>query len=216
VRYAKVLPLVLANGVMLDVRFLQDELPAFASEASWSVWVGPDAPADWRHRLTAAGLQIESGKTQAMRVDQLARQAPALALLLLLACAIAGAVLAVGGTAISVSASSRRRSYELAALQAVGVRRGALLRAGIIEQLLLLGTAVVIGVPTGLIAARLTMPIIPEFADPTPITLRSTPLYGPTALFAGAFVLLLVVTALIAARMLIRIAVPARLREAAE
>lgn len=214
VRYAAVLPDVLDNGVLLDVRFLNDELPDFAAEAQWSVWVGANAPSDWRHRLAAAGLQIQSGQSQAARVDQLARQAPALALLLLLACAAAGAVLAVGGTAISVSASSRRRSYELAALQAVGVTRGALLRASVIEQLLLLGTAVVIGVPTGLLAARLTMPIIPEFADTTPIVLRSTPVYGPTMLFAGAFVLLLVGTALVAARMLIRIAVPSRLREA--
>lgn len=213
-RFVQLLPVVLNNGVAMNVQYLQDELPAFASEADWSVWIGPRAPPNWRQRLASAGLQVVSQKTQPKRVAQLARQAPALALLLLLACALAGAVLAVGGTAISISASSRRRSYELAALQVVGVSRRSLLRASVTEQLLLLGTAVVLGVPTGFIAAGLTMPIIPEFADFTPVPLAYSPHVAVTALFAAAFIVLLLVTAVIAARALIRIAVPARLREA--
>jgi hypothetical protein len=83
-----------------------------------------------------------------------------------------------------------------------------------LEQLLLLGTGVLLGVPTGLIAARLAMPVIPEFADHTPITLDYAPRTLPTLIFAGAFVVLLSVTAMVAARALIGIAVPARLREA--
>lgn len=213
-RAVALLPQVLDDGVLYDVRYVEDELPAFASEATWSVWVGPHAPADYRQRLAKAGLQVVATSSRSTRASQLARQAPSLALLLLLTCALAGAVLAVGGTAISISASSRRRSYELAALRVVGVSRTALLRASILEQLLLLGTAVVLGVPTGYLAARLTMPIIPEFSDHTPVPLTFTPHTLPTALFALGFVALLVVTALIAARALIRIAVPARLREA--
>ena len=92
--------------------------------------------------------------------------------------------------------------------------RRSLLRAGVLEQLLLLGTGVVLGVPTGLIAARLAMPVIPEFGDHTPIMLDYSPKALPTLIFAGAFVVLLSVTAVIAARALISIAVPARLREA--
>ena len=143
----------------------------------------------------------------------LGRQGPALALLLLLVCAVVGTVLAVGATAISISASSRRRSYEIAALRAVGVSRRSLLGAGISEQLLLLGTAAVLGVPTGIIAARLAMPAIPEFADDTPIQLHYIPQWLPTLLFAGAFVVLLGLTAVLAAFALIRVAVPGRLRE---
>jgi hypothetical protein len=212
--FVPLLPQVLDSGVLLNVQYLQDELPGFGSEANWFVWLGPHAPADWRKRLGDAGLQVVSQRTQSARAAQLARQAPALALLLLLACALVGAVLAVGGTAISISASSRHRSYELAALQVVGVSRRSLLRASVIEQLLLLGTAVVLGVPTGFVAARLTMPIIPEFADTTAVPLAFSPHVAPTALFAAAFVALLVLTAIVAARALMRIAVPARLREA--
>ena len=140
---APVLPAVLDNGFIFDVRYLLAELPGFVSEAKWQVWMDSSAPPDALKRLTAAGFQIQKVSTHNARVTVLGRQAPALALLLLLACAIAGAVLAVGGTAISVSANGRRRSYEIAALQAVGTSRRSLLVASVSEQLLLLGTAVV-------------------------------------------------------------------------
>jgi hypothetical protein len=213
-KYVRLLPEALTDGVVMDVRYLQTQLPAFANDAAWQVWIGGNAPADAVQRLRKAGLLVQSVHTVGARETVLARQGPALALLLLLACAVAGAALAVGGTAISISASSRRRSYEIAALRAVGVSRRSLMRASILEQLLLLGTGVLLGVPTGLIAARLAMPVIPEFADHTPITLDYAPRALPTLIFAGAFVVLLSVTAVIAARALIRIAVPARLREA--
>jgi predicted lysophospholipase L1 biosynthesis ABC-type transport system permease subunit len=214
VQSADVLPAVLDNGVLMNVKFLQAELPAFSEEATWSVWLGPRAPPDALARLKAAGLHVQSVRTEQQRTEQLARQGPALALLLLLACAVAGAVLAVGGTAISIAASSRRRSYEIAALRTVGLPRAALLRAGVIEQLLLLGTAVALGVPTGLLAARLAMPVIPEFSDTTPVALHYVPRLAPTAIFASAFVVLLTVTAVLAAAWLMRTAVPDRLREA--
>ena len=214
VRSAPVLPVVLGDGLIMDVRYLTTELPGFTGEAQWQVWLGPDAPADALKRLDAAGLPVEHVRSERARLHQLGRQGPALALLLLLVCAIAGTALAVGGTAISISASSRRRSYEIAALRVVGIGRRALLRAGAIEQLLLLGAAAVLGVPTGLTAAVLAMPVIPEFADTTPITLHYRPDWALTLLFALAFIVLLTVTAVVAARGLIRAAIPSRLREA--
>jgi predicted lysophospholipase L1 biosynthesis ABC-type transport system permease subunit len=213
-RFTRVLPAVLADGVVLDLNPLESELPGFSYEASWQVWLSNAAPPDALERLRAAGLDPGAVRSQSERVRQLSRQAPALALLLLLGCAVAGAVLAAGGTAISISAAGRRRSYELAALRAVGAERRALLRAGVLEQLLLLGSAVLLGVPTGLLAARVAMPVIPEFADRTPITLHYSPQWLPTAVFAAGFVVLLVATAFLAGRALLRIALPARLREA--
>jgi hypothetical protein len=212
VRTVPVLPAVLDRGLIMNLSTLQDEQPAFTTEASWQVWLGPHAPPDALHKLAAAGLQVAGVQSQTTRDDQLAREAPALALLLLLVCAVAGAVLAAGATAIAITASGRRRSYELAALRAIGVPRRSLLRASVTEQLLLLGTAVLLGVPTGLLAARLAMPAIPEFATSTPVTLRYTPGLLATSLFVCAFVLLLVLTALVAGRALLRAAVPARLR----
>ena len=209
-----VLPSVLDVGLLADVTGLRAQLPSFDSEARWSIWLGPAAPADAISRLRAAGLVVEAGDTQAGRLSELARQGPALALRLLVVCAIAGSILAVGGTAIAIASTGRRRSFELASLRAVGIRRRTLLGACITEQLLLLGAALLLGVPAGYLAARWTMPSIPQFADRTPVALSYQPALTGVLLFALIFLLLLGITAVLAGRALLHAAAPARLREA--
>ena len=44
-RLANVLPGVLNEGLIVDVNYLSQQLPAFAGEATWSVWIGQHAPA---------------------------------------------------------------------------------------------------------------------------------------------------------------------------
>ncbi|HJQ02979.1 MAG TPA: FtsX-like permease family protein [Jatrophihabitans sp.] len=211
---SRVLPSVLTDGVLVDLSAIRAQLPTFDSEANWSIWLGPAAPPDALARLQAAGLVLQAGPTETGRLDELARQGPALALRLLVVCAIAGSVLAVGGTAIAIAATGRRRSFELASLRALGIGRRTLLRSSVIEQLLLLGAAVLLGGPAGYLAARLAMPTIPEFADPTPVALHYRPALLGVLLFALAFLALLVVTAILAGRALMRAAAPSRLREA--
>lgn len=212
VGYVPVLPVVLDNGLIVDVSFLRSQLPGFDSEATWQVWLGPKAPADAVARLKAAGLIVQTVAKKQTRIDQLGRQGPALSLFLLLACAIAGSALAVGGTAIAISAGARRRSFETAALRAIGVPRRTLFRAGLLEQLLLLGAALLLGLPTGIAGARLVMPTIPEFADTTPIKLTYLPHLTPVLLFVVGFVALVCLTAFIAATSVMRAARPERLR----
>ncbi|MDQ1721744.1 MAG: hypothetical protein QOI26_1478, partial [Pseudonocardiales bacterium] len=209
-----VLPSVLDNGVLVDLAGLRSQLPAFDTEASWSIWLGPAAPADATGRLRAAGLVLEAGATKAGRLSQLDRQGPALALRLLVVCAIAGSILAVGGTAIAIASTGRRRTFELASLRAVGITRRTLLGACILEQLLLLGAALLLGVPAGYLAARWAMSSIPEFADHTPVALSYQPAATGVLLFALTFLLLLGLTAVLAGRALLSAAAPARLREA--
>jgi hypothetical protein len=211
---SRVLPSVLEDGLMVDLKSIRTQLPGFDSEASWTIWLGPQAPPDALQRLRAAGLVVQAGQTGPGRVTELGRQGPALALRLLVVCAIAGSVLAVGGTAIAIASTGRRRSFELASLRALGIKRRTLLRSSVIEQLLLLGAAVVLGVPAGYLAARLTMPSIPEFADATPVALHYEPALLGVLLFTLAFVALLSLTAVLAGRALIRAAAPSRLREA--
>ncbi|MBV9593523.1 MAG: ABC transporter permease, partial [Actinobacteria bacterium] len=209
-----VVPAVLSNGLLADLTALVQHLPGFTPEATWQVWLGPHAPADAVTLLERQGLLVQGQHTVAQRVTVLGRQGPALALELLLVCAVAGAVLAVGATATAVAASGRRRSFELAALRAVGVRRAALVRSSFLEQSLLLVTAVIFGIPAGWVAARLSMSTIPEFSDTTPVPSSYTPALTPIGIFAAAFVVLLALTAVFAAIALVRAAVPARLREA--
>jgi putative ABC transport system permease protein len=136
-------------------------------------------------------------------------------LLLLVACAIAGALLAAGATALAVAVTGRRRAFELAALRAVGLSRRGLLRGCVGEQLILLGTGFVLGLPAGLIAARLVLPAIPESSDASTVPLTYAPQSLVMAIFVSIVAALLVATALIAGRFLMRSAVPDRLREAA-
>ncbi len=209
-----VLPSVLDDGVLIDITGVREQLPAFDNEASWSIWLGPHAPADALDRLRAAGLVIEPGASYSSRLDELGRQGPALALRLLVVCAIVGSILAVGGTAIAIASTGRRRTFELASLRAVGIRRRTLLGACILEQLLLLGAAMLLGVPAGYLAARWALPSVPEFADVTPVRLSYHPALTGIGLFALVFALLLAGTAVLAGRALLRAAAPARLREA--
>jgi hypothetical protein len=209
-----VLPSVLDNGVLVDLASLRAQLPTFDTEARWSIWLGPAAPPDAISRLRAAGLVVEAGTTKSGRLSALDRQGPALALQLLVVCAIVGSILAVGGTAIAIAATGRRRTFELASLRAVGITRRTLLRACVLEQLLLLGAALLLGVPAGYLAARWSMPSIPEFADRTPVGLSYRPALSGVGLFALIFLLLLGITAVLAGRALMQAAAPARLREA--
>ena len=210
------LPGVRVGGVLADVAGLRDELPGFTGEASWSVWLGPSAPADAVARLQAAGFDTGSETLAADRLARLGRQGPALALALLLACAVAAAVLAIGATATAIATTGRRRSFELAALRVLGVSRAALTRATVLEQALLLGSALLLGVPTGVVAAVLAMPVIPQFSDTSPLPLANTPQAWPVAALAGGFLVLLVATALLAGTALVRAAVPSRLRESGQ
>jgi putative ABC transport system permease protein len=210
------LPAVLDDGVLVDVRDVAAQLPDFAQEADWQVWLSAAAPPDAVARLEAAGLPVQTLQSEPARVSQLSRQGPALALLLLVVCAVAGALLAAGLTALAVAVSGRRRAFELAALAAVGVSRRSLLRSCVGEQLILLGTGFALGVPTGVVAAALTLPVIPQYADTTPVPLDYAPQVLPVAAFAAALAAVLVLTALLSGRVLVRSAVPTRLREAAQ
>ena len=174
-----------------------------------------DSPERITFKVKFKSLLVQGRVTESAREAELGRQGPALGLLLLLACAIAAAVLAVGGTAVALLADGRRRSFELAALRVVGVRQRTLRRSAVAEQLLLLGAAVVLGLPSGYLAARLVLPSVPEFSDTTPVALRYTPPVLIALATAAALALLLWAAALVAGWVLARAAVPSRLREAA-
>ncbi|RIX28156.1 ABC transporter permease [Amnibacterium setariae] len=211
-----VLPVVLDDGVLVDLRSFSAALPGFGFDAVWSVWLGPHAPPDALQRLQRAGLVLDGGTTLADRRAELSREGPALALLLLAVCAVAGALLAMGGTAVSIGAAVRRRSYEAAALGTVGIRRRQLYGAALVEQLLLLGSAVVVGVPAGILALVLALPAVPQSNEASPVPLALLPSPAPIVLCAAVLVLLVGATVLVSASRVVRAASSSRLREAEE
>jgi hypothetical protein len=215
-QWASVIPVALDDGVVMNLPYLTAALPGFANEANWQVWLSPTAPPDAIAKLRATGLVIQSTASERDRVDELARGGPALSLLLLLIAAIIGAVLAAFATAVSIGTAGRRRSYETAALQAVGVPRRQLFTGALFEQLILLVAAILLGAPAGYLAAWLALPVVPEFATPTPIALSYLPPLVPVLLLVAASALLVVLGATAASHAVMRASRPSRLREAEE
>jgi putative ABC transport system permease protein len=200
---------------LADLDYSRRALPGFEQFVDKQVWVGADAPRDAVARLRSGGLQVLDTRTTAGRRDLLDRTAPALGLKLFAFAGGAAAILAAGATGVALYLSGRRRSFELAAMLAVGAQRRSLLAAAVGEQLLVLGTAVLLGVLSGLGAALLALPAVPELPDPGPPTLVYTPHVLGLAVFLAALVAVVLTTALGAAAGLLRAARPGLLREAA-
>jgi hypothetical protein len=210
----EVLPRVGRNGQMIDLEYAERLAADPDTQVVKEVWLAPGAGAVM-DQLKAAGIRPVSTETAAAERALLERQGPALALLLFLAAAAACVVLALGAAATMVYVASRHRSYEVAALRALGVRSAELTRAGTREQGVLLGSGIVLGAAAGLLAAWLALPAYPLSGDVTdgpPLLLY--PAYLPIVGVVALVLLLAGVVAWVGARSVVRAGHPDRLREA--
>jgi hypothetical protein len=150
-----------------------------STSATQTVWLTPSVAGTFPAKLAKAGVTVLSTRSAAQQSALYSRQGPALAILLFLVGACLGGLLAAGGAVLNLHLSGRRRTYELAAMSALGVRRATLLVSLFVEQGLLLVFGIGVGVIAGLVGAVLALPSVPEFADQP-----STPpmLYGLHAL----------------------------------
>jgi len=212
---AEVLPVLGRHGVMIDI----DLAGLFTGEEAigfrYQVWLGADAPPSIVRDLERAGLDVLRIRSLAQREADLGEQGPALALLLL----VFGAGIAIATAATAATASSfveaRRRAYELAALQTVGVGTTSLRRAAEIENAVLLFVGTVVGIAAGVGTAwlaRATIPVSTEAASGPPVAaaLPWTILIGVVSVSA----ILLGVGGYLSARHVVATSRPALLREA--
>jgi ABC-type antimicrobial peptide transport system permease subunit len=169
-----------------------------------TVWLAPSAVDTFPQRLHRAGVTILATSSAAEQTAIYQRQGPALAILLFLAGAALGALLAAGGVVLNLHLAGRRRTYELAAMTALGVGRRRLLLSLFAEQALLLVFGIGVGVVGGIVGAVLALPAVPEFADtPTaPPMLYGVHLTPVLAVAATAVVVLGAVITLSAANLL--------------
>ena len=180
-----------------------------------TVWVSAAAVPTAPQQLEAAGVTVLGTASARELTAVYGRQGPALALLLFLAGACLAAVLAGGGAALTLHLNGRRRTYELAAMVALGLRRRTLLASLYLEQGLLVVFGVVVGTAAGLGAAALALPAIAEFSDsPTAPPLRYDLHMGPVLLSVAGATLVLVMTVAISSASLVRGADVDQLREA--
>jgi putative ABC transport system permease protein len=133
--------------------------------ATQTVWLTPAVAGTFPAKLQKAGVTTLTTQSAAQQTALYSRQGPALAILLFLAGARLGALLAAGGAVLNLHLTGRRRTYELAAMSALGVRRGTLLASLFAEQAVLLVFWVGVGVVAGVLGAVLALPSVPEFVD---------------------------------------------------
>lgn len=159
------LPGVGGNAVLVDLGTAELFLSGPFTYSSSEVWLAKSAPADIVQRLRAHGIVVTSRRTARAAQQALGHDGISLAYLLYLASSIAAGLLVVGATTFALLAAARRREDELAALRAVGVDARSLRRALWLEQLLVLGAALLAGVASGLAAAAVALRSMPEFAS---------------------------------------------------
>jgi len=203
-----------ASGVVADLTYAERAAAGNVAPATAQVWVRGSTDDVFRG-LRSAGVPILGSQSSADLDDELGRQGPGLASVLFLADAAAAAILAALAAVLSLSVAARRRRYEYAALAATGAPSQSLFAALAIEQLAVVGFAMVTGVAAGLLSTGLAAHSVPGFVtEPADALLR----YRPDLLFLGvtlgAGFLLVLSAAALAAAALLRTVSPEQLREA--
>lgn len=211
-----VLPGGADRGVVVDRDAARRAAGGATSRVVEQVWLTPQGAATLPPQLAPAGVTILTTASAKEQAELYQRQGPALAILLFVVGAVLAAVLAGGGAVLNLYLTGRRRTYEIAAMAALGVRRRTLFAALVVEQGLLMGFGVLVGALSGLLAAKLALPSVPEFAD----TPAAPPLlYGvhpePVFLSLGFAVVVLAVVVVASSANLVRASRFEQLREAA-
>jgi hypothetical protein len=175
---AKILPVLLGQGAMGDLRSLLDVAPQASPKEldttilTNQVWIGSHAPPNALRRLRSAGLVVNDVSYRSQVTRSLQRLAEPAGLSAYLAVAVVAAILAVAlliGT--SVAAASRQRTETLA-LTSAGVPRSAVVRARASAAIARLTLAAALALGCGFGTAHLSARLIPETsrgAVPTPL-----------------------------------------------
>jgi putative ABC transport system permease protein len=204
---------VLAALVDLEGLGLYGRDARLAGRAQLWAAAGPEADAAVG-RLGGLGAPIEQDLTAAQRRADLGRQAPALALQLLVLGAAAAAVLATGGVMLYLYLDGRRRRFELAVLDALGARHRDLWWSLALEHTVLVGWGVLAGGAVGLAAALVALPAVPQFLDPPKVPpALHLPDWPVLAVGAGLALALVAAGLSLVVAGLVRAARPALLRE---
>lgn len=203
-------------GVIVDRHYAELAAGENLVEATQQVWLARGAQSWLVPRLKAQGVRITSVRTAAAAAAALQRQGPALAGVLFLAEAAAAALLAAAAAALGIFLSARRRRYEYAALAVTGLPRRTLRRALLAELAVVLAYGSITGLLTGVVAALLVLPDVPEFISrPAAPPLSFAPPPVPLAATCAVTAVLLGVTAALVSAALLRGVRAELLREAA-
>ena len=209
------LPALERTGVMVDFgSVLAAARGGLSSSTRLEVFVAPGAPSDLTARLAKQGVHVVSVLHAATLKKRLDHTGPAYADGLFLIAAGVATVLAIGATVLAGLTTARRRSYELAALEAAGVPRRTLRLSAAVEQGILLVAGLVVGLVAGIVGSRLALPSTPVFIEPDvgPPVGHQLPV-GLLAILSAGIVVVFAATSLVIARVVSHQAGASRLRE---
>jgi len=160
------LPQVDRNGIMVDYGTALAAMNNPAADTTrYQVWLSSAAPSDMAARLARQHVYVMRTIHSSRYRPALDDSGPAFADTLFLLSALAAIVLAIGATAAGRVVAIRRRGYEVAALEAVGLSPRTLRRATAAEQASIFGIGLLVGLAAGLVGSRLALPGTPVFVD---------------------------------------------------
>ncbi|MEU8249431.1 FtsX-like permease family protein [Nonomuraea sp. NPDC048916] len=203
-----------AHGVLVDLEEADRIAYGVHPKATYEVWTTATDTTALERALREQGITVVSARHMDDLVASYAGEGPGLALMLLLVSALAAAVLALGRTVLALHTAARRRGYELAALEASGARVAALRSSLLLEQVLTMAVGTLAGLAAGLLAARVALSRVPQFAQP-PVTppLPHEVAPEPVALVIGAALLASLLAAAVVSELLLRGIKVERLRD---
>jgi putative ABC transport system permease protein len=180
-------------AMMIDLNIAARSAGSLAS----AVTVGSTDPMVWLGRadsgrekalvasLARSGVHVTGRDTSAAALEQLSASAPAWSMQLAITTGIIAALTAAGLLVMGLAATRRSRRDDLSALRVVGVRRSALRRGAVFEQLVVVLLSVVVGAAMGVVGAHLAMPSIPIFVNDQPVPVIRLPIDWPAVLVAA-------------------------------
>jgi putative ABC transport system permease protein len=204
-------PFIVISGPALLERAAAVPEPGLVLNEVWAEGEESPLPA-----LRANGLTPGDVQRTAPIEAFLAQLPQSLALGMNFVSAAGGAGLVVVGVAAALYFAQRRRDYEFAALRAMGTAPGQIVRTLALEQILLLGFAVVAGLGLGYLLLRLMMPYVGpslSVSYPPPVFLMDWVSLG---LALAAIVAATGIALALSARSLLRASVTGVLRGEAE
>lgn len=203
-----------ATGIVVDRTYALRAAGSF-DQGDQQVWLAPGAGA-LIAKLRAAHVSVLRTQTAAGLRTQLNRSGPGLATALLVFDAAVAAALAAVGALVSLASAARRRRYEYAALIAAGAGRRLIWRSLVLEQAVVLGYGLVIGLGAGFAGIAQALSRVPVLIiAPAAPALDLSPRAVPIAVAVLIAVAAIVVTAAISSAALVRSVRASALREGA-
>jgi hypothetical protein len=161
------LPFVGQDGVVTDFALAQRAATSSQDYRTYQVWLAPSASPDILRRLRHDGVSTGAVASASARLGVLDHGGIALAYAVALVVSPIAALLAIGAVAFVIVSEGRRRRRELSYLSMAGVGASTIRRALLIESVVVLATALILGAIIGFVTDSLALSSLPQFVAGT-------------------------------------------------